>query len=385
MSHRIPISLNDALELDLFEDIKFGELKMGDTYIFDKDTDYYDLFLDIEVENMYVMRRKDCWVRFNPNNPRQQYIICKPKMKETFEEILDKMNIQARRAQTPITTTLRARDEFSRGLNPNVRGGGLFPPPEKTPGEEEDREAMWDRQMRGGLPSEEEMEQIARGSGMMAVRSLTPSPQTTPRGEDPFSLLQFTKDRLKEEEEFMRPDPRFGGIPAPKDYVYPGEVELGNPTEYSELRRLQKSIEQRLRKLEKEGVDTNDLYEEYFEILGNNSIKEIINNNLIRDFDNMLSPQFKGSPFYKAPPKEAPRAPDPTLKSESKRWKGRIKKLSEGKKLSKEDKKSELEDLNRDFRTLAGGGSYFTLGALPQKGSRERAVYEDFKKEIKKL
>lgn len=337
---------------------------------------------------MYVMRRKDCWVRFNPNNPRQQYIICKPKMKETFEEILDKMNIQARRAQTPITTTLRARDEFSRSLNPNVRGGGLFPPPEETPGEEEDREAMWDRQMRGGLPSEEELEQIARGSGMMAVRSLTPSPQTTPRGEDPFSLLQFTKDRLKEEEEWVKPDPinfPHGGVPARKPWTYPGEEELGNPGGYFDLRHHQNSIEERLRQLEKEGVDTNDLYEEYFEILGNNSIKEIINNNLIRDFDNMLFPQNPKSPFYKAPYKEPPPPPPITLKSESKKWKGRIKKFSEGKKLSKEDKKSELEDLNRDFRTLAGGGSYFTLGALPQKGSRERAVYEDFKKEIKKL
>lgn len=78
MSHRIPISLNDALELDLFEDIKFGELKMGDTYIFDKDTDYYDLFLDIEVESNVV---KDisaymcsCKITFELNDKKYEKI-----------------------------------------------------------------------------------------------------------------------------------------------------------------------------------------------------------------------------------------------------------------------------------------------------------------------
>ena len=298
---------------------------------------------------MYVMRRKDCWVRFNPNNPRQQYIICKPKMKETFEEILDKMDIQARRAQNPITTTLRARDEFSRGPDPNVRGGGLFPPPEETP----------------GGPAED-----------------------IDRGEDPFSLLQFTKDRLKEEEEFMKPDPKFGGIPAPKDYLYPGEIELGRPPEYSNLRFLQQRIEQRLRDLEKEGHDTDDLYEEYFGILGNNSIKEIINNNLLGDFYNKISLQHPKSAFYKEPTKEPPPPPTPTLKSETKKWKGIIKELKEGKKLSEEDKKKELETLNEDFTWLWRPWDRrmrSTKPPLPPKGTAERDVYEDFKKELKKL
>jgi len=137
----------------------------------------------MEVENMYVMRQKDCWSRFNPRNPRQQYIICKPKMKETFEEILDKMNIQARRAETPITTTLRARDEFSRVPNPNKRGGGLFPPPKETP------------EGTGETDEEEEIEQVARGSGMMAVRSLTPS--TSPASSSASSIASTPRQRSR--------------------------------------------------------------------------------------------------------------------------------------------------------------------------------------------
>tara|TARA_Y100001938_G_scaffold125721_1_gene176965 strand:- start:39 stop:434 length:396 start_codon:yes stop_codon:yes gene_type:complete len=51
MTTELPINLKTALEIDLFEDIKFGDLKIGDNHLFTEDTDYYDICLDIEIEN----------------------------------------------------------------------------------------------------------------------------------------------------------------------------------------------------------------------------------------------------------------------------------------------------------------------------------------------
>jgi len=51
MSSQTEINLTTALEIDLFEDIKFGDLKMDNNNIFTEDTDYYEYCLDIEIEN----------------------------------------------------------------------------------------------------------------------------------------------------------------------------------------------------------------------------------------------------------------------------------------------------------------------------------------------
>jgi hypothetical protein len=48
MTTELPISLNTAMKIDLFEDIKFGDLKD----LFTEDTDYNDLCLDIEIEDI---------------------------------------------------------------------------------------------------------------------------------------------------------------------------------------------------------------------------------------------------------------------------------------------------------------------------------------------
>ncbi len=52
MTTELPISLKTAMKINLFEDIKFGDLKIGDNHLFTEDTDYYDLDLDIEIEDI---------------------------------------------------------------------------------------------------------------------------------------------------------------------------------------------------------------------------------------------------------------------------------------------------------------------------------------------
>tara|TARA_Y100000593_G_C4200670_1_gene281704 strand:+ start:21 stop:578 length:558 start_codon:yes stop_codon:yes gene_type:complete len=64
-----------------------------------------------------IIKRRDCWSRFSPD-PRTKYIICKPKTRAMYNDIVSLLNNQRSRAEAPITQSFRPRGE--EGAMPSV-------------------------------------------------------------------------------------------------------------------------------------------------------------------------------------------------------------------------------------------------------------------------
>ena len=68
------LTLDTVLKIDLFDDIKFGDLKIDNNNIFTTDTDYYEYCLDIEIQGIINEDLPEwycsCKITFELNNKK---------------------------------------------------------------------------------------------------------------------------------------------------------------------------------------------------------------------------------------------------------------------------------------------------------------------------